>query len=150
MAQRQRVWIGIDVGKAGHHACGIDEAGKVCRSQKVGNDQRAIQSLIDRARDTAVELRWAIDLISPQAALLITVLLAAGQSVVYVPGRTVNAMTHAFRGEGKTDCGHDVRGVLPVAGPQNRPASCLLGDTSVIGRTPSGVFGRARCGLKGA
>ncbi|MGF6889662.1 transposase [Nocardia sp. GAS34] len=103
MVQRQRIWVGIDVGKASHHACGIDEAGKICWSQKLGNDQRAIEALIERARETAAEVRWAIDLIGPQAALLITVLLGSGQSVAYVPGRTVNAITKAFRGEGKTD-----------------------------------------------
>ncbi|ETB16099.1 hypothetical protein O973_24695 [Mycobacterium avium subsp. avium 11-4751] len=36
-------------------------------------------------------------------ALLIAVLLSAKAEVVYVPGRTVNTMSHAFRGEGKTD-----------------------------------------------
>jgi hypothetical protein len=35
--------------------------------------------------------------------MLITVLLGAEQSVVYVPGHVVNTMTGAFRGEGKTD-----------------------------------------------
>lgn len=48
-------------------------------------------------------VRWAIDLTSPMALLLITVLLGAGQPVTYVPGRVVNTMTHGFRGEGKTD-----------------------------------------------
>ncbi|PSR40905.1 hypothetical protein C7T36_00665 [Rhodococcus sp. AD45-ID] len=32
------VWIGIDVGKASHHACAIDDTGKALWSQKVRND----------------------------------------------------------------------------------------------------------------
>lgn len=114
VALRQRIWIGIDVGKASHHACIVDEIGKVCWSGRVGNDQRDIEAVIERARRTGVELRWAIDLVSPLAALLITVLLDAGQSVAYVPGRTVSAMTGVFRGEGKTDA-KDARVIADTA-----------------------------------
>ncbi|WP_040701660.1 IS110 family transposase [Nocardia vinacea] len=81
MALRQRVWIGIDVGKASHHVCVVDDRGKPCWAGKIGNDQRSIESVIDRARETAIELRWAIDLTSPLAALLITTLLAASEQV---------------------------------------------------------------------
>jgi transposase len=72
-------------------------------NQKVSNEQRAIEQLIARADKVAEHVWWAIDLTSPLAFMLITVLLGAGQSVVYVPGRIVNTMTGAFRGEGKTD-----------------------------------------------
>lgn len=150
MTVRPQIWVGIDVGKTSHHACAIDETGKVCWSQKLTNEQRTIEQLIDRARNTAAQVQWAIDLTSALALMLITVLLAASQPVVYVPGRVVNTMTGVFRGEGKTDCGHSVRGVLPVAGPKDRSASCLLGDTSATGRTPPSVSGRTRCGLIGA
>jgi transposase len=108
------VWIGIDVGKVGHHVCVVDENGKVCWSGKLANDRRAIETVIDRARKTGIELQWAIDLTSPLAALLITVLLTAGESVVYVPGRTVATMTGVFRGEGKTDA-KDARVIADTA-----------------------------------
>ena len=62
----------------------------------------------------AEQVRWAIDLTSPLALMLITVLLGAGQSVVYVPGRMVNTMTGAFRGEGKTDA-KDARVIAETA-----------------------------------
>ncbi|MFJ9371698.1 IS110 family transposase [Nocardia sp. NPDC101769] len=114
MAVRPRIWIGIDVGKAAHHACVVDELGKVCWSSRVNNDQRAIESIIARARATGAERVWAIDLISPLAALLITVLLAAGEQVVYVPGRMVATMTGMFRGEGKTDA-KDARVIADTA-----------------------------------
>lgn len=96
----------------------MDESGKVCWSGKFGNDQRAIEAVITRARKTGIELRWAIDLTSPLAALLITVLLSAGESVVYVPGRVVAAMTGIFRGEGKTDA-KDARVIADTARMRN-------------------------------
>ena len=48
MAVRERIWVGIDVGKAGHHACAVDAAGKVVFSQKLVNGQAAIEELIAR------------------------------------------------------------------------------------------------------
>ena len=86
MTVRPLVWVGIDVGKTSHHACAVDETGKVLWNQKVSNEQRAIEQLIARAHKGADEARWAIDLTSPMALMLITVLLGAEQSVVYVPG----------------------------------------------------------------
>ncbi|ATY14020.1 IS110 family transposase [Amycolatopsis sp. AA4] len=114
MAIRLEVWVGIDVGKSMHHACAIDTDGKVLFSQKLGNDQRAIEQLIARASAAAQRAQWAIDLTSPMALLLITALLAADQSVTYVPGRVVNTMTHGFRGEGKTDA-KDARVIAETA-----------------------------------
>lgn len=46
---------------------------------------------------------WAVDLVSPVAALLNTTLLLREQTVIYVPGRTTAAMAPVFRGEAKTD-----------------------------------------------
>jgi transposase len=100
---RPLVWVGVDVGKAAHHACVMDSAGKVVFSQKIANDQAAIEQLVARVGQGAGEVRWAIDLTSNAAALLVAVLIATGQQVVYVPGRVVNRMTGVFRGESKTD-----------------------------------------------
>ena len=89
------MWVGIDVGKTSHHACAVDETGKTVWSQKVGNEQRRSK----RGRSCRQGSRagaWAIDLTSPMALMLITVLLAAEQAVVYVPGRVVNTMTMRF------------------------------------------------------
>lgn len=103
MTDRPLVWVGIDVGKATHHACAMDPAGKVVFSQKFANDQAAIEQLVARANQAAGEVRWAIDLTSNAAALLMAVLVATGQQVIYVPGRVVNRMTGVFRGETKSD-----------------------------------------------
>ncbi|GAA5172556.1 IS110 family transposase [Pseudonocardia eucalypti] len=114
MTDRPLVWVGIDVGKAHHHACAMDPAGKVVFSRKVANDQAAIEQLVARARGAALEVRWAIDLTSNAAALLTAVLIASGQQVVYVPGRVVNRMSGVFRGETKSDA-KDARVIAETA-----------------------------------
>ena len=103
MAVRERIWVGIDVGKTAHHACAVDGTGKVVFSQRVDNGQAAIEQLIARAGKAAVEVRWAVDLTSGAAGLLVVLLLTTGQPVAYVSGQTVNRMAGAFGGEGKTD-----------------------------------------------
>ena len=90
MTVGQQVWVGIDVGKLSHHACAVDEKGKVVWTPKLANDQRAIETVIERAHQSAEQVRWAVDLTSPIASMLITVLLSADEAVVYVPGRVVN------------------------------------------------------------
>jgi transposase len=103
MAATDVVWVGIDAGKISHHAAAVDATGKRLWSVKVGNGQKPIEELVDRAVKTAGEVRWAVDLVSPPAALLLAILLSRGQKVVYVPGRVVHGMAGVFRGEGKTD-----------------------------------------------
>lgn len=114
MTQRPLIWVGIDAGKTTHHACGIDPDGRVCWQQKVANDQAAIQQLVTRADQTAAEVRWAVDLTNSAATLLLAVLVATGQQVVYVPGRVVNHMSGTFRGEAKSDA-KDARVIAQTA-----------------------------------
>lgn len=131
MTVRPRVWVGIDVGKTSHHACAVDETGKVIWTQKLANEQLVIEQLIARAHKSAVQVRWAVDLTSPMALMLITVLLGAEQTVVYVPGRVVNTMTHAFRGEGKTDA-KDARVIAETARMRSDLAEVTMPDELVI------------------
>ncbi|MCP2321390.1 Transposase, partial [Nocardia amikacinitolerans] len=114
MKVREKVWVGIDVGKAAHHACVVDQAGKVVFSQKVVNGQSAIEALIARVRAKAVEVVWAVDMTSGAAGLLLALLATTGNPVVYVPGRLVNRMAGAFAGEGKTDA-KDARTIAETA-----------------------------------
>ena len=100
---RDRIWVGIDVGKGAHHACAVDENGKVVFSQQVVNGQAAVEALITRAGRAGTEVVWAVDMTSGIAALLLSLVQATGRPVLYVPGRLVNRMAGAFAGEGKTD-----------------------------------------------
>src|SRR5256885_14871290 len=103
MAVPELAWVGIDAGKGSHHATAVDAGGTVLWSKQVPNDQAAIEQLISRAGEAATEVRWAVDLTSAEAALLLALLITNGQRVVYVPGTMVNRMSSAFVGEGKTD-----------------------------------------------
>jgi transposase len=100
---RDKIWVGIDVGKSAHHACAVDEKGPVVFSQQVSNGQAAVEALIARAGKAGTEVVWAVDMTSGIAGLLLTLLLGSGAPVLYVPGRLVNRMAGAFAGEGKTD-----------------------------------------------
>ncbi|MEV0053255.1 IS110 family transposase [Saccharopolyspora shandongensis] len=129
MKVREIVWVGIDVGKHAHHACVVDETGKIVFHQKFTNSQAAIEALIARVRKKAGEVVWAVDMTSGAAGLLITLLLATGQPLVYVPGRLVNRMAGAFAGEGKTDA-KDARTIAETAR--------LRGDLTPV-TSPNGI-----------
>ncbi|MBQ1094495.1 IS110 family transposase [Streptomyces sp. B93] len=104
MSTRQgRIWVGIDAGKGHHWAVAVDADGETVFSTKVINDEAQILTLIDTTRERADEVRWAVDISGRASTLLLALLVAHGQQVVYVPGRTVNRMSGAYRGEGKTD-----------------------------------------------
>jgi transposase len=100
---RERIWVGIDVGKAHHHACAVDETGKVVFSKRLCNGQAEIEALIARAGKAAGHVQWALDMTSGSAGLLLAVLRQTGAELVYVPGRLVNRMAGAFAGEAKSD-----------------------------------------------
>lgn len=134
MTVRPQIWVGIDVGKAAHHACAIDSDGKVVFSQKIGNDQHAVEALIARAAKSAQQVQWAVDLTSPMALLLITVLLTAGQDVIYVPGQVTNSMARGFRGEGKTDA-KDARVIAQTARLRNDLSQIAMPDELVVAVT---------------
>ncbi|QIS05128.1 IS110 family transposase [Nocardia brasiliensis] len=114
MAVREKVWVGIDVGKAAHHACVVDPAGKVVFSQKVPNTQIKIEQLIARVAKVSADVVWAVDMTSGVAGLLLMLLTGTGQPVLYVPGRVVNRMADAFPGEAKTDA-RDARTIAETA-----------------------------------
>lgn len=101
----QAVWAGIDAGKSDHFCMAIDADGKRLLSRRVANDEAALLELISSVAKMAGggEVTWAIDLNAGGAALLITLLIAADQRLLYIPGRTVHHAAGSYRGEGKTD-----------------------------------------------
>jgi len=98
-----RGWAGVDVGKGHHWVCLNDEAGATLWSSKVVNDESAILQAIAAVLGRAEQVLWAVDITGTAAGLLLALLGAHGQQVRYVPGRTVNRMSGAYRGEAKTD-----------------------------------------------
>ncbi len=97
------LWAGIDAGKAAHHCVAINADGQRVLSRRVVNDEAALIDLIRAVKELAGggSVRWAIDLNSGGAALLITLLLEDGQDLLYIPGRTVHHASGAYRGDRK-------------------------------------------------
>jgi transposase len=101
----QQLWAGVDAGKTDHHCVVIDAEGNRLLSQRVANDEVALRALITSVTELADagEVTWAIDLNGGGAALLIGLLMAAEQRLLYIPGRTIYHASSSYRGEGKTD-----------------------------------------------
>lgn len=98
-----QLWVGIDAGKAHHWLVAVDDSGATAWSRKVLNDESAILTALGEILALADEVHWAVDIAGTASALLLALLAAHGQQAVYVPGRTVNRMSGAYRGEAKTD-----------------------------------------------
>ena len=98
-----QIWAGVDCGKAHHHCVVIDSGGKRLLSRRVANDEPDLLALIADVRAQGDQVTWAVDLPDGGAALLLGLLVAADQPVLYLPGRAVNRASGAYRGEGKTD-----------------------------------------------
>jgi transposase len=101
----QQLWVGVDAGKSDHHCVAIDADGNRLLSQRVSNDETVLLELIAAVTTLADggEVTWAIDLNGGGAALLISLLMAAEERLLYIPGRTVYHASGSYRGEGKTD-----------------------------------------------
>ncbi|WP_316527491.1 IS110 family transposase [Kitasatospora brasiliensis] len=97
------VWAGVDAGKGHHWAAVVDEGGARLWSKKVDNDETAILTALGEILALADQVHWAVDICGTSSALLLALLAAHSQRAVYVPGRTVNRMAGAYRGEAKTD-----------------------------------------------
>lgn len=98
------LWAGIDAGKRTHHCVVIDHEGTVLLSRKVDNDETALLELIGTVIGLAdTDVCWATDLNAGGAALLIALLAAHSQRVLYLPGRIVHHAAATYRGDGKTD-----------------------------------------------
>jgi hypothetical protein len=83
----------------------IDQTGTVLLSKRVENDENALLELIATIAEIAAggEACWATDLNAGGAALLIELLAAHAQQLLYIPGRIVHHAAATYRGDGKTD-----------------------------------------------
>ncbi|MFG3227274.1 IS110 family transposase [Kitasatospora sp. NPDC048194] len=100
-----RIWAGIDSGKGHHRGLALDADGRTRLSRRVANDEPELLNLIGDVLALAdgEPVTWAIDMTGGEPALLLSLLVANGQEVLYIPGRLVNRASDGYRGEGKTD-----------------------------------------------
>jgi transposase len=99
----QQLWAGVDVGKFAHHCVVIDADGARVLSRRVANDEAALGELTSEVTAEGREVTWAIDLTGGGAALLIAMLIAAGQQLLYIPGRSLYYASGSYRGDAKSD-----------------------------------------------
>ena len=99
-AERDRAWIGVDIGKTHHWVCVVDETGQKLLSLKVLNDEAQILEMITAVGGLAGGRVWAIDILGTPSALLLALLAQVGEPVRYASGRVVAAMSAAYVGEG--------------------------------------------------
>ena len=97
-----KVWAGVDAGKTHHHCVVIDDQGRRLLSRRVANDEPELEALIADVPALG-EVTWAADMPGGGAALLIGLLAAAGQPLLYLPGHALAHAAAGYRGEGKTD-----------------------------------------------
>jgi transposase len=98
-----QIWAGVDVGKTHHHCAVIDADGRRLLSRRVANDESELLGLLGEVAELGDEITWAVDLPDGGAALLIGLLVAHNQRLLYIPGRTIHRAAAGYRGEGKTD-----------------------------------------------
>jgi transposase len=98
-----RVWAGIDIGKEHHHCVVIDADGNRLLSRRIANDETALSTLVTDVASLGNDATWAVDVIDGGAALVLAILLAQSQNVLYLSGRAVHRAAGSYRGEGKSD-----------------------------------------------
>jgi transposase len=83
----------------------LDRQGNVLLSRRVDNDETALLGLISAVVGVAAgaQVCWATDLNAGGAAMLIALLGAHEQDLLYLPGRIVHHAAATYRGDGKTD-----------------------------------------------
>jgi transposase len=128
-----RIWAGTDCGKTHHHTLVLDAEGDTLLSRRVANDEpellRLIADVLDLADDRPVT--WAMDMTGGEPGLLINLLAAHGQELVYIPGVAVNRATDSYRGQGKTDA-RDARVIADQARMRRDLLPIRLDDEAVI------------------
>lgn len=97
------IWAGVDIGKTHRHAVVINAEGERLLSRRVENDETELLALIGDVLAISDDALWAVDLNHGGAALLIGLLTAHAQPVVYLTGLAVHRASATYRGEGKTD-----------------------------------------------
>ena len=93
MDKAQTAWAGIDVGKTHHWVCVLDAEGNKLSSMKVANDQSDLTATIATVAGLADRIVWAIDIVGAPSAMLLALLIQAGQSVRYASGRVVASLS---------------------------------------------------------
>ena len=96
------VFIGVDVGKDGHHAVALDKSGNRLLDRALPNDEDELR-LILQGLGSHGRLLFVVDQPATVGALAVAVARADGAVVGYLPGLAMRRIADLHPGEAKTD-----------------------------------------------
>src|ERR1700754_226860 len=96
------MFLGLDVGKDGHHAVALDLSGKRLHDAALVNTEARLRQVFDKlARHGAVLV--VVDQPASIGALPVAVARACGHQVAYLPGLAMRRLADLHPGSAKTD-----------------------------------------------
>jgi transposase len=96
------VFLGLDVGKEGHHAVAQDRSGKKLLDRALPNDEAKLRELYGRMK-THGPVLLVVDQPATIGALPVAVALDEGVTVAYLPGLAMRRIADLHPGSAKTD-----------------------------------------------
>jgi transposase len=96
------VFIGVDVGKSGHHAVALARDGKTLFNKALPQDEGRLRELIGGLKHHG-QLLLVVDQPATIGALSVAVAQAEGILVGYLPGLSMRRIADLHQGEAKTD-----------------------------------------------
>lgn len=97
------VYLGLDVGKSGHHAVGLTPAGKKVHDRALPNGEPGLRALFDKLTAKHGRVLVVVDQPASIGALPVTVARDVGCLVAYLPGLSMRRIADLYPGEAKTD-----------------------------------------------
>ena len=147
-----RISVGMDVAKAIHCACAVDETGRTLLDRAVENTPEGIASFAADLRTLGGEPVIGLDVVGSFAHFLGASLLAEGFRLVHAPGIAVNRAGQGFAGGERKSDPRDARTVADLVRTRDlRPILPDDGDpTSATGprTTASGTAIRLEVGRR--
>ncbi|MEW9874243.1 IS110 family transposase, partial [Arthrobacter sp. HS15c] len=96
------VFIGVDVGKDGHHAVALDKSGNRLLDRALPNDEDELRQILQDLGSHG-RLLFVVDQPATVGALAVAVARADGAVVGYLPGLAMRRIADLHPGEAKTD-----------------------------------------------
>lgn len=96
------VFIGLDVGKFGHHAVALNRAGKKLFDKALPNDETRLREILGTLSEHG-EILLVVDQPATIGALPVAVARATGAAVGYLPGLAMRRIADLHPGQAKTD-----------------------------------------------
>jgi transposase len=97
------VWLGLDVGKVGHHGCGLDLSGERVFDRELPQDEAALRDVITTLQDGHGRVLVIVDQPNTIGALPVAVARDCGADIAYLPGLAMRKAADLYPGQAKTD-----------------------------------------------